>query len=81
MANRGLRSGAATAEFVQAEIPGDGDQPGGERRALPGERVDAAQRADEHLLGQVLDQVSVARTDEQNAVRKAIVLETEGGER
>ena len=45
------------------------------------EGADAAQGADEHLLGEVLCEMSVASANQEERVDGAVVLEVQGGER
>ena len=70
----------AGLEVVGDQVAGDGDQPGAEVAALPGEAADALERAQERVRGQVLGQRPVAdpEVDEpEDGVDVAVVDEAE----
>src|SRR5262245_34538892 len=77
----GARDRPPAGEFVAAAVAGDGEQPGRERRPLWVERCQAAERCQEHLLGDSL-LVGVARRQvADQCQQRALVAIHEAAER
>ncbi|CAM5364605.1 hypothetical protein SCALM49S_04525 [Streptomyces californicus] len=75
-----LQPGPCGLEVVDDQVAGDGDEPGAEVAALPGERVDPAQRTEERLTYQVLDEMHVTDAAPDVPGHLGVVLVVEGGE-
>ncbi len=67
--------------MVGDQVAGDGDQPCPEVAALPGERLDPAQRAQERLTGEVLGELAGAHAVVDVAVDRVDVAVVELRER